>query len=131
MGRRGGDGVTVARSNVVVRQEEEEVDRATISRPKRRHASSPFFDNSHSPHSAITFRVRFSLSLSLSPVYIRSSTIVPCSSFIHHSTRLGRVFVSSFFPFFPFSFCEKRRGNELRQYHRGSPISTRLHEDCK
>ena len=97
-------------------------DRATISRPsKRRHASSPFFDHSHSPRSAITFPVR-SDSLSLS-FYI----YIPCCSVIHHSTRLGRVFVSSFLFFFFlssflsfFTFYEKRRGE------RGAVISSRI-----
>lgn len=65
------------------------------------------------------------LSLSLSPVYIRSSTIVPCSSVIHHSTRLGRVFVSSFFPFSPFSFAKNGEGTSCgniiadRRFRRG------------
>lgn len=52
---------------------------------------------------------------------------IPCSSVIHHSTRLGRVFVSSFLFFFFlssflsfFTFYEKRRGE------RAAVISSRI-----
>lgn len=124
MGRRGRDGAAVARSNVVVRQEEEEVDRATISRPKRRHASSPFFDNSHSPHSAITFRVRFSLSLSLLYIFARPPSFrAPPSSII---PRVSAAFSFHLFsPFSPFLFAKNGEGTSCgniiadRRFRRG------------
>lgn len=114
----------MARSNVVVRQEEEEVDRATISRPKRRHASSPFFDNSHSPHSAITFRVRFSLSLSLLYKFARPPSFrAPPSSII---PRVSAAFSFHLFsPFSPFLFAKNGEGTSCgniiadRRFRRG------------